>query len=222
MCLLCAFSMSKYFHVQFCSFNWNHLHTSTFLRSHWKSRYLLAGQHKEIIVKEYKVHISDLWGCLDMPNDATGKASGTRDKVLYPSRPGVPNLRDLMPNDLRWSWCNSSRNKMHNKHNMLGSSWNHPARTHPPKVHGKIVFLKTGPWCWKGWGPLLCTAYHLGISLNKKFAEPVACHLFRIWNRDEERKQFKLNSFPRLVNCSSIPWTVEKQSPCAGVFEMKI
>ena len=31
---------------------------------------------------------------------------------------------------------------------------------HPPPpptpIHGKIVFHKTGPWCQKGWGPLLC------------------------------------------------------------------
>ena len=24
----------------------------------------------------------------------------------------------------------------------------------PPRLLGKIVFHKTGPWCWKGWGPL--------------------------------------------------------------------
>ena len=26
-------------------------------------------------------------------------------------RTGVPNLWDLMPNDLRWNWCNSPRNE---------------------------------------------------------------------------------------------------------------
>ena len=25
----------------------------------------------------------------------------------------------------------------------------------PPLVRGKIVFCKTGPWCQKGWGPLV-------------------------------------------------------------------
>ena len=25
----------------------------------------------------------------------------------------------------------------------------------PPHPHEKIVFYKTGPWCQKGWGPLL-------------------------------------------------------------------
>ena len=52
---------------------------------------------------------------------------------------GVPNLQDLMPDDLRWS-CN--RNKVHNKCRVLESSGNH----HPTRVHGKIVFHKTSPW----------------------------------------------------------------------------
>ena len=38
---------------------------------------------------------------------------------------GVPNLWDLMPDGLRWSWCSNNRNKMHNKWNALESSWNH-------------------------------------------------------------------------------------------------
>ena len=59
------------------------------------------------------------------------------------STAGVPNLWDLMPDDLRWSWCN----KEHNKCNVLESSPNHPHHT-----HGKTVFHETGPWCWKGWG----------------------------------------------------------------------
>ena len=40
--------------------------------------------------------------------------------------PGVPNLRDLMPDDLGWSWCNDVTNKMHNKYNVLESYQNHP------------------------------------------------------------------------------------------------
>ena len=41
------------------------------------------------------------------------------------STPEVPNLQDLMPDDLRWSQCNN-RNKVHNKCNVFESSWNHP------------------------------------------------------------------------------------------------
>ena len=31
-----------------------------------------------------------------------------------------------MPDDLKWSWCNNKRNKVHSKCNELESSWNHP------------------------------------------------------------------------------------------------
>ena len=37
---------------------------------------------------------------------------------------GVPNLRDLMPGDLRWSWFNNNSNKV-DKCNVLESSRNH-------------------------------------------------------------------------------------------------
>ena len=37
----------------------------------------------------------------------------------------VPKLQDLMPVDLRWSWCNHNINKVYEKHNVLESSWNH-------------------------------------------------------------------------------------------------
>ena len=68
-------------------------------------------------------------------------------------RTGLPNLWDLMPDDLRWGWCNNNRNKVHNKCNALQSSRNHPP-AHPPAtwVHGKIVLYGTGPWWPKGWG----------------------------------------------------------------------
>ena len=51
---------------------------------------------------------------------------------------GVPELSDLMPDDLRWSGCNNNRNKVHNKCNALESSPNH---RHPrPPVCRKIIF----------------------------------------------------------------------------------
>ena len=39
---------------------------------------------------------------------------------------GVPNLWDLMPDDLRWKWCNNNTNKVHNKYNSSESSPNCP------------------------------------------------------------------------------------------------
>ena len=41
------------------------------------------------------------------------------------SRAGVPMLQELMPDDLRGSWCSNNRNKVHNKCNALESSPKH-------------------------------------------------------------------------------------------------
>ena len=40
--------------------------------------------------------------------------------------PGVPNLRDLMPDNLRWSRCSNNRNKVHKKCHVLKLPQNHP------------------------------------------------------------------------------------------------
>ena len=59
---------------------------------------------------------------------------------------GVPSLWDLMPDDLRWSWCNNNdRNKVHNKC-VLESSQIHPHS----QGHGKTVCYKSSPWCQNG------------------------------------------------------------------------
>ena len=42
--------------------------------------------------------------------------------------------------------------KCTNECDTLESPWNHPPHR---LVCGKIVFHETGPWCQKGWGPLL-------------------------------------------------------------------
>ena len=46
----------------------------------------------------------------------------------WQSTAGAPYFWDLMPDGLRWSWCNN-RNKAQNKCNMLESSLNHPHPT---------------------------------------------------------------------------------------------
>ena len=53
----------------------------------------------------------DSWGC---------KESDTTDQLNW------LNFWDLVPDDLRWSWCSNNRNKLHNKCNALESSWNYP------------------------------------------------------------------------------------------------
>ena len=53
----------------------------------------------------------------------------------------VPNLWDLVPDDLRWGLCNNNRNKMHNKFNALESSQNHPHPWSMEKLSStKLVF----------------------------------------------------------------------------------
>ena len=109
---------------------------------------------------------SQPWGrCEDQQVDSWG--SWTQKKVLLPpqessitdqaettflsvgipeSSPEGPSVWDLMPDDLRWSWCNHNRNIVHNKCNVLESSPNHSQLP----VYGKTVFQETGPWCKKG------------------------------------------------------------------------
>ena len=59
----------------------------------------------------------------DYPNSRLILGCSCPKKVnLASSRVGVPNLRDLTPDDLRWSCCNNNRNEVHNKYNVLESS----------------------------------------------------------------------------------------------------
>ena len=58
------------------------------------------------------------------------------------SKTGVPSLWDLMPDELRWSWCDYNRNKVNNKCNALESSQNYPSTL----VRRKTVFHEIGPW----------------------------------------------------------------------------
>ena len=76
---------------------------------------------------------------------------------------GVPNLWDLMPDGLRWSWCSNNRNKVLNEFNTLELSPNHPR---PYPVHGKIAFQETYPRCQKDLGPLLLGLFRWTWGLN--------------------------------------------------------
>ena len=60
---------------------------------------------------------------------------------------GVPNPRDLMPDDLKCNLCNNNRNKVHNKCNAPESSQNHPSSVYgnmsslrPPVPGAKMVW----------------------------------------------------------------------------------
>ena len=75
-----------------------------------------------------------------------GPCLSQKQDEISSCRSGVPSLRDLMPKDMRKSWCDNHRNNMHNKWNVLESFQNHPSLTH---ICGKIVFHKTSPWVVK-------------------------------------------------------------------------
>ena len=57
--------------------------------------------------------------------------------LVRAARMGVPNLQDLMPDDLRRSWCNYDRNKVHNNCDALESSWNHPLHLSVEKLSSR-------------------------------------------------------------------------------------
>ena len=82
-------------------------------------------------------------------------------------RAGVPNLWTLMPDDLRWSWCNNNRNKVHNKFNIFELSWDHRPL---PWVCGKIVFHKEFSqfsWCQKDLEPLKLFYFFFSLGDNQ-------------------------------------------------------
>lgn len=70
------------------------------------------------------------------------------------TKPGSPHLWDLMPNDLRWSWCNKNRNKMHNRCNKAESSPRHPtswwknSSFMKPVPYAKMVGGHWAMWHW--------------------------------------------------------------------------
>ena len=73
--------------------------------------------------------------------------------ISHFSKSGVPNLWDLMPDALRWSWCHNNRNKAHKVRCL-----NHPEPFPPPHPQSVETFLPRetrGLWYQKGWGPLL-------------------------------------------------------------------
>ena len=68
-----------------------------------------------------------------------------------------PQPWDLIPDDLRWNWCNNNRTKVHSTCNVLESSWNHHCPhlpLHPPPSVEKLSPTKPAPGaktfvdCW--------------------------------------------------------------------------
>ena len=86
----------------------------------------------------------------------------------------VPSLRDRMPVDLRWSWCNNNRNKVHNRCNVLESSKNHPL----PQSVGKLSSIKPVPGAKKA-GDSCTRGTLLWLSPTKR--KVTTCHLVWKW-----------------------------------------
>lgn len=85
---------------------------------------------------------------------------------------GVPDLRDLMPDDLRWGCCANNREKVHKKCDAFKSSQNHP----PCLVYGKITLHEIGAWCPKGWGPLSLRPFAcLPVSFHFSSRAVISC-----------------------------------------------
>ena len=55
---------------------------------------------------------------------------------------------------------------MHDKCNVLESSWNHPPPSFLPPVRGKIVFHEIVPRCQKGWGTTTLTDGNFKFSIT--------------------------------------------------------
>ena len=90
----------------------------------------LAGKfHAKRSLAGYVRQVTKSWTRM---HNWTHMRGGTEPPKSHRSR--IPNLQDLMPDDLRWNWHNN--NNMHSKCNKLESSWNHlptliPGKTDP-------------------------------------------------------------------------------------------
>ena len=86
---------------------------------------------------------------------------------------GVPSLWDLMPDDLRWTWCNNNRDEGHSNCNELESSWNHPFNPSPWKIclpwNQSLVPNRLGV---NGWRDPKTLVWH-GYQLIRRDAWPV-------------------------------------------------
>ena len=116
--------------------------------------------------------------------------------IWYILNVGIPTLWDLMPEDLRWSWCHNNRNQVHNQCNVLESSQHHP-KPPPSSICGKTVLHETGPWCQK----------RLGIAALQKYRKRI------IWMSFP--KNVIKNSLSRVFENGMQKWQndVPRQSP---------
>ena len=122
--------------------NWLYLNTKVKVKAKKKREVLTQTEDRQ-----GERHVFSLWQkrqrliCLQAKEHQGGRQPLEAKKRKDFPRAGIPNLWDLMPDDLRWNWRHTNRNKVHDKGNALESS-----RNLPDLVHGKIVFHETSPW----------------------------------------------------------------------------
>ena len=85
-------------------------------------------------------------------------------RLRVSSGSGVPDFQDLTPDDLRWSWCNNSGNKLHNKCDACELSLNHP----PLLSVEKLSPTKTVPGTKKA-GDRCSQDTHLGHTRSRRY-----------------------------------------------------
>ena len=107
---------------------------------------------------------------------------------------GVPSLWDLMSDDLKWSWCNNTRNKVHNKNNVLKSPLNHLPQCRSTE---KLSSKKQVPGArrvgdhWNGWSKLT------QVSIQ---------HFHFVWDLTWNKWSFVIGQSPCPPGTSNIMW----------------
>ena len=108
---------------------------------------------------------------------------------MFSSVTGVPSLWDLMPDDLRWSWCDNNRNKGRNKRNALESSRtiSHPwsvekLSSTKPVPHAKKVgdrcSVRQRPTRWSPFSVLFASiSWAVGLSLARGRSSVKICEM---------------------------------------------
>ena len=114
---------------QLCPENYHHLLTIVLeFISHFQPLHLLYISCPLSALPVLRAHLLSLqfpMAAHRTSTEALGYYTAARQKIiilLLYFKTGAPNLQDLMPLDLRWSWCNNNRYKVHNKCNTLESS----------------------------------------------------------------------------------------------------
>ena len=94
--------------------------STQFWKRFWASHFSPSQNKTQLMANFVETDLQSLlWGERALESDHRFEALCHWTGALCPTR--VPNLWDLMPDDLSWSWCNSNRSKVHTKFDVLES-----------------------------------------------------------------------------------------------------